>query len=415
MSLKSDIICAVVVTWVAALLAQIARVFARRMTKVQWWWDDYFCLGAFIVGIGYNVVMIYCNYPPTRVTVDQVANWIELGTETWYLGTTIPETVSDVEYENINLNARLMQFLISMTYSYSIGFSKLSILLFYWRIFKQSAIRIPIQVLLGLSVAWLILRTFMVTFHCIPVQAYWDKSIEGAVCKINDSQFFFGTCLTHFALDIVILALPIIEVFKLRLRMGQKVAITALFVIGFIVCLASTFVVVESIRYDVNTTQMPRDMARNDMWGVVEINIAIVSGICPRHISYMLMLTTAGCFPLLRPIFTKILPKRFLSSAGSSHPISRTTNAIRLTTINRTIKEREADDNSSTQELADPERGGIHADFEIIDNKEGPRTYISSRNTESLHSSEQDATGIYVRNEVVQEIEESNHTYTMKR
>jgi hypothetical protein len=48
MSLKSDIICAVVVTWVAALLAQIARIFARRMTKVQWWWDDYFCLGAFV-------------------------------------------------------------------------------------------------------------------------------------------------------------------------------------------------------------------------------------------------------------------------------------------------------------------------------------------------------------------------------
>ncbi|RBR26935.1 uncharacterized protein FIESC28_00203 [Fusarium coffeatum] len=377
MSLKSDIICAVVITWLAALLAQIARVFARRMTKQQWWWDDYFCLGAFIVGIGYNVVMIY---------------W----TENWYLGSTIPDTVTDEEYDNINLNARLMQFLISNTYSYSIGFSKLSILLFYWRIFKQSAIRIPIQVLLFLSASWLILRTFMVIFHCIPVQAYWDKNIEGAVCKINDAQFFFGTCLTHFALDVVILALPIIEVFKLRLRMGQKVAITALFVIGFIVCLASTFVVIESIRYDVNTTQMPRDMARNDMWGCVEINIAIVS----------------GCFPLLRPIFTKILPKRFLSSAGSSHPISRTTNAIRLTTINRTIKEREADDNSSQHQLADPEQG-IHAHFEI--DKEGPRTYISSRTTESLHSREQDMAGIYVRNDVVQEVEESSHTYKLTR
>lgn len=158
----------------------------------------------------------------------------EPGAETWYLGTAIPDSVSDAEYENINLHARLMQFLISMTYSYSIGFSKLSILLFYWRIFKQSAIRIPIQVLLFLSVSWIILRTFMVIFHCIPVQAYWDKTIDGAVCKINDSQFFFGTCLTHFALDVVILTLPIIEVFKLRLRLGQKVAITALFVIGFV-------------------------------------------------------------------------------------------------------------------------------------------------------------------------------------
>lgn len=61
MSLKSDVICAVVITWVAALLAQIGRVFARRMTKVQWWWDDYFCLGAFVSSssIDLNVSVTY--------------------------------------------------------------------------------------------------------------------------------------------------------------------------------------------------------------------------------------------------------------------------------------------------------------------------------------------------------------------
>ncbi|KAM0340380.1 hypothetical protein ACHAPU_010516 [Fusarium lateritium] len=378
MSLKSDIVSAMVVTWVAALLALIARVFARRMTKMDWWYDDYLCVGAFIVGIGYNVVMIY---------------WAE----TWYLGTTIPDTIGKAEYENINLHARLMQFLISLTYSYSIGLSKLSILLFYWRIFKQSAIRIPIQVMLVVSGAWLILRTFMVIFHCLPVQAYWDKSIEGAVCKINDSQFFFGTCLTHFILDVVILALPVIEVFKLRLRLGQKIAITALFVVGFVVCLASVFVIVTALQYDPQSTQMPRDVASNDMWGGVEINIAIVS----------------GCFPLLRPIFTKILPKRFLSSAGSSHPISRTTHAIRLTTINRTTKDKDDDESSSTHQLADPEQG-IPADFEMVSNKEGPKTFITSRTADSIDSRDQDMAGIYVRNDVVQ-IEESNYTYAMKR
>ncbi|KAF5685601.1 integral membrane protein [Fusarium circinatum] len=379
MSLKSDIISAMAITWVSALLALIARVFARRMTKVPWWYDDYLCVGAFVVGIGYNIVMIY---------------WAL----TWYLGTTIPDSVSDERYEEINLHARLMQFFISLTYSYSIGLSKLSILLFYWRIFKQSAIRIPIQVMLGISGAWLILRTFMVIFHCIPVQAYWDKSIKDAVCKINDSQFFFATCLTHFILDVVILALPVIEVFKLRLRLGQKIAITALFALGFIVCLASVFVIVTALQYDPASRQMPRDVATNDMWGGVEINVAIVS----------------GCFPLLRPIFTKILPKRFLSSAGSSHPISRTTHGIRLTTINRTNKDKEEDETSSTHQLADPEQG-MPGEFEMIDGKGGPRTFISSRTTESLHSREQDMAGIYVRNDVVQEVEESNYTYAMKR
>ncbi|KAJ4312731.1 hypothetical protein N0V84_009793 [Fusarium piperis] len=369
---------AVSITWFAALLSLIARVFARRMTKIRWWWDDYLCLGAFVFCCSYCIVLI---------------TW----TVKWYMGQTLEPWLSEEKREDILLHSRFMQFLVSLNYSYAIGLSKLSILLFYRRIFKQSAIRIPIQLMLGITAIWLILRTFMVIFHCIPVQAYWDQSIKNATCNINDTQFFFGTCLTHFLMDIIILALPVIEVFKLRLRLGQKFAITALFVVGFIVCLASMFVIIESIRYDTKTTQMPRDMALNNIWGCVEINIAIVS----------------GCFPLLRPIFRRILPSSFLSSTGSSHPISRSTHAIRLTTLNRTNKEKEIDESSSTHNLADPEHGlGGTSEFETIDNKDGIQTVITSQTQASRLSRDHGDAGIYVRSDMVV-VEE--HTYAMKR
>lgn len=92
-------------------------------------------------------------------------------------------------------------------------------------------IRIPIQALIAICIGWIILRTFMLIFRCIPVQYYWDKSIQGS-CKISDTQFFFGTVFTHFLMDVVILILPVVEVFKLRLRLGQKLAISGLFIIG---------------------------------------------------------------------------------------------------------------------------------------------------------------------------------------
>lgn len=38
--------------------------------------------------------------------------------------------------------------------------------------------------------------------------------------------------LPHFLLDVIILALPVVEVSRLRLRMGQKIAIIALFLVG---------------------------------------------------------------------------------------------------------------------------------------------------------------------------------------
>lgn len=46
--LQANVYAAVGITWVAALLALIARVAARRITKVAWWIDDYFCVSAFV-------------------------------------------------------------------------------------------------------------------------------------------------------------------------------------------------------------------------------------------------------------------------------------------------------------------------------------------------------------------------------
>lgn len=46
--LQANIYAAVGITWIAALMALIARVGARRITKVAWWIDDYFCLAAFV-------------------------------------------------------------------------------------------------------------------------------------------------------------------------------------------------------------------------------------------------------------------------------------------------------------------------------------------------------------------------------
>ena len=126
-----------------------------------------------------------------------------------------------------------MLFCGSMTYTFGIAFCKFSILTFYWRIFKISGIRIPIQVLFGLTFAWFLLRLFIVTLQCIPTQALWDKSITDANCSIDESTFFFSTVLTHVLIDIAILVLPGIEVRKLQLPLGQKLAVVALFTFGF--------------------------------------------------------------------------------------------------------------------------------------------------------------------------------------
>lgn len=146
----------------------------------------------------------------------------------------MPDDIDTESRNEILYYSRFIGFFNSLTYAFSIAFAKLAILSLYWRIFKQSSIRIPILVMLALVTAWIILRTFMVIFRCVPVQAYWDKTIPNAACRIGDTGFFFGTVFTHFLMDIAILVLPIIQVSKLRLRLGQKIAVAGMFLVGIV-------------------------------------------------------------------------------------------------------------------------------------------------------------------------------------
>ncbi|KAF4958723.1 hypothetical protein FSARC_10948 [Fusarium sarcochroum] len=358
--LQGNVYAGISITWGGALIALILRVLARRMTKQAWWFDDYFCVSAFLFASAYNSVIIV---------------W----TKQWHLGRIFDEDISPDDRENILTYGRLLMLMCEYCYTSSIASSKFTILFLYWRLFKHSKIRLPIQIMLAVTILWTLLRIFMVSLQCIPLTFFWDKTVDGH-CGIDSSNFFFGTVLTHFVMDVVILVLPMIEVGNLRLRLGQKLAVIGLFLIGALVCLASVFVLVESITYDEKTSQMPHDTALNFAWGGVEINIAIVS----------------ACVPLLRPIIAIILPTSFLSSYGSSHPISYATHSrpIKLTSI-RTQKDKEADDSSSIHKLA---VGQKPLQTIVSSHPRSSRSYSSG--------GEQDLTEIRVRNELVIEVEE---------
>jgi 3'-phosphoadenosine 5'-phosphosulfate sulfotransferase (PAPS reductase)/FAD synthetase len=63
-------------------------------------------------------------------------------------------TSSDI----VLLRSRLLLFHIELAYAFSLGFSKLAILALYWRMFKNSKIRLPIQILSIATIIWLIFR-----------------------------------------------------------------------------------------------------------------------------------------------------------------------------------------------------------------------------------------------------------------
>ncbi|KAG7426239.1 hypothetical protein Forpi1262_v012356 [Fusarium oxysporum f. sp. raphani] len=285
--LQPDIYAAISITWVAAFLALGLRLKARRMTKMNLWFDDYFAIIALLFVSGYCSVTIY---------------W----THSYKLGQSILAIEDTIEASRIQDRSRLLLWICELLYASSIAFCKLSILCFYWRVFQYTSIRYAIIILLIAVSIWITIRTFMVIFHCVPIRAYWDKSIQGAKCPFNEANFFFATILIHTTMDCVILILPVIEVMKMTLPLSQKLAVVGLFTSGTIVCVASIFVLVHSKLYNPRTDDIPKDMAQSMMWAAVEINMAVFS----------------ACLPMLRPIFRHFLPGLSTTEESAQAPIS---------------------------------------------------------------------------------------------
>ncbi|KAH7202977.1 hypothetical protein BKA60DRAFT_656978 [Fusarium oxysporum] len=372
--LDPNVLASASVTLGVAALALVCRLVARRMTKMSLWFDDYFAIFAFLFAASWSAMMI-----------------------TWTIHAGLGRRLEDVDGLTSKQALQLSHLLLwnaELFYASSLAFSKLSILGFYWRLFSRSNIRVPIQILAVLSLIWLIIRTFLAIFHCVPVHAFWDKSIKDAVCTIDDSKFFFGTVLVHLLLDISILALPVLQVMNLHLKAGQKIAVIALFMFGILVCVASIVVLAESLKFDPSSDEMPLDIAPIMIWATVEVNLAIVS----------------ACLPILRPIFSKITRFSLLASERNRLPLSRQGNEMKLTTI---AHAEEVDESSSIHQLADSMQPGSHeSDGELINGRHGLQTVISSNPYDLPSSADSEGDkGIHVRKETSVRIELSTRKH----
>jgi hypothetical protein len=61
----------------------------------------------------------------------------------------------------------------------------------------------------------------------------------------------FGTTLVHLLLEIAVLLLPVFQVASLKLRLGQKVAVVAMFMFGILYVLSYLYLSTILSCYDV--------------------------------------------------------------------------------------------------------------------------------------------------------------------
>jgi hypothetical protein len=80
-------------------------------------------------------------------------------------------------------------------------------------------------------IAWGITALIANTFQCWPVQYFWIKSIEGS-CMSGQTTLY--TIIGAFSVveDVLILCLPLPVVWRLQMRLREKIQLTILFLMG---------------------------------------------------------------------------------------------------------------------------------------------------------------------------------------
>ncbi|KAH6985209.1 hypothetical protein EDB80DRAFT_823003 [Ilyonectria destructans] len=207
--------------------------------------------------------------------------------------------------------------------SQSLYLTKFSILLLYVRIFTRSAWRFAIYVvgvIVGVAFVYCMVITFLA---CTPLRGFWEPVTQ--TCLSN--RYWIASTSLHLGTDLLATVLPFPIVWTLNMRVMDRVILSLMFALGFLVTITSFL----RLYYSMTSVSVDATWASilPTYWACLEINTAIF----------------CACLMTLRPLLEKCFPKLLLSTLSSrlqsnGYPSARS--AATQTTESQTERRRES-------------------------------------------------------------------------
>ncbi|KAI9048409.1 hypothetical protein LZ554_007245 [Drepanopeziza brunnea f. sp. 'monogermtubi'] len=274
-------------SWQIIMTASVGMVFSTFWLALRLWTrcrisrelgpDDYLIVVAWIFAIAMCISeLIQCTYG--------------LGTHIW-------------EVDVISLTTFLqLSMVVGNTYAVALALSKISILAFYLRVFRQKWFRILVYLTAAFVISYTIAGIFIVIFTCNPVAASWDLRLmmmPSTKC-LSRPQAYLTAAAFNIVSDIFVISLPCREIWKLQLPIRQRLSLIGIFAVGLAVCIIS-MVRLRSIVDLLESADTTWDTTTVLIWSTIEAHATIV----------------CACSPTLKPLFTRFLPNFFRSNLSS--------------------------------------------------------------------------------------------------
>ena len=123
-------------------------------------------------------------------------------------------------------------FSTQFVFGTTITVTKISLLLFYHRIFP--ARRMTRLCIVGgvLIILWWLSSILLVALSCFPVQYNWDKTIPGGHCPLLINNVAYGVTASNLCTDLFVFFLPIPELWGLKMTTTKKLGLCFTFLLG---------------------------------------------------------------------------------------------------------------------------------------------------------------------------------------
>lgn len=336
------------------------RTWSRYLMK-QFYWDDALVLLAWALAVAYAGVCY---------------KWIKVehfGYHVWDLPK--PSVHTEILAQQLNMAQQLL-------YNPVLCIVKASVIIFLLRLGDlRRRVRWPLLALFWFNLGHMISVFFAALTQCLPIHMYWDhyktdRVVNGQVVNphyhcFEEEDFSLTTAGLAIFTDVLILCIPIVMMWNLRMPLGSK------FAVGIVLSLGWTVTAVSIVRFKIFYDYWQGDnpdptYSLGTTISGIETNVAIIT----------------SCGPAMKALITHFWPKFF----GGSHDVhsgdvyyssggyemnSRTAwkSATRSTHSH-------IDPSGSTAEIG--ERGGVANSQEVITSYDSHKAIKSGLGNDSL-------------------------------
>ena len=207
-------------------------------------------------------------------------------------------THRDVVFLEINFAQQLSTTL-------TFGLTKLSVLLFYKRVFRGNTFNFAVWTMISIVGVWSVAFFFANLLQCYPIWLNWEASGAQATSCIQTNMMYLAQAWTDVLTDMMILSLPIPCIWALQMPPRHKVGVTAIFLLGILTVLSGIAKLIVFYHIDAQAAGGDFDITWFEtpalLWPMIESALGIVG----------------ACLPLLRPLFAGTSTKGFMRNMRS--------------------------------------------------------------------------------------------------